>query len=94
MRHDGATEKYKLATEGNKVEYPQKTTKGDGEMAQWLRGPGSFRGSRFNSQYSHGSSQPSVPLVPGDLMSSSGFCVYQVSNPHSECTHKTPIHVK
>lgn len=37
---------------------------------------------RFKFQLLHESSQPSVTLVPGDLMPSSGSCVYDVSNPH------------
>lgn len=33
-----------------------------------------FRGSRLNSHHPHGCSQPSVVLVPGEPMFSSGFC--------------------
>jgi hypothetical protein len=44
-------------------------------MAQWLRAPAALpaRGSHFGSQHPYGSLQPSVTLVPGDLMFFSGL---------------------
>lgn len=38
----------------------------------------SCRGSRFNSQHQHSSSQPLVTLVPGHTMTSSGTQEHQI----------------
>ena len=47
----------------------------------------SYRELRFNSQHPHSCSQPSVTLIPGDLMPSSVLQEYQV------CTWYTYTHI-
>lgn len=48
-------------------------------LERWIRGP------EFSSQHPHGCSQPSVTLVPENLISSSAFC--------SHCTHVVHKHI-
>lgn len=54
----------------------------------------SSRGSRFNSQHTRGSSQPSLTPVSGDPRQPSGLCRHGA---HTWCTDivvdKTPIHI-
>ena len=55
----------------------------------------SSREPRFKSKHQHGSQQPSVALVPGNLMLSSILCGHQA---HKRCTDilagKTAIYIK
>ena len=58
-----------------------------GEMAQWL-GALDSRGSRFNFQHPHGSTQLSVTPVPDDLTLSHRCTYRQHTN-----THKAIINI-
>lgn len=54
----------------------------------------SSRGYEFNSQHQHSSSQPLVPLVPGNLILSSNLfrsCVHVV---HRHTSREEPIYMK
>lgn len=47
------------------------------ELAQQLKALVALPGPRFNLKHPHEGSQPTVILVPGDVMSSSGFYKHQ-----------------
>lgn len=54
-------------------------------LERWLICPEHWlllQGSRFSSQYPHGSSQPSLTSVPRDLMPSSGLCRHCIQDSH------------
>lgn len=53
-----------------------------GEMAQQLRTLAACKGHKFSFQHPHGSSQPSVVTVPGDLINFSGLLGYCVQVVH------------
>lgn len=54
----------------------------------------SFKGSQFNSQLPHGSSQCSVTPAPRDLTFSSGLCRQCTHMVHRYSSGKIPTHVK
>lgn len=73
----------------------QDAAHGAGELPQKLITLALLQKLRFNSQYSHGRSQPSVTLILKDPTPSSGICGYQVC---IVCTYihesKTLMHIK
>lgn len=55
----------------------------------------SCRGPGFNSQHADGSSQPSVTLVPGDLISFSGLLLHHVWKWRTDMdADKTSMHIR
>lgn len=57
--------------------------------------PAAYRGAGFDSQHPHGGPDTLVTLIPGILMSFSGFCRHLgciwCTNKHA---NQTPIHIK